>query len=186
MRFANLLVVVSMFAPLPAGAQMSDPAGAAESRERVAALGWLVGEWQGDGWVMVQGAGRQTFTSTEVVESRLDGRLLLVEGVHHDAEGNVVHNALGAITWDAEDDRFVFHTWLGNAGGGGADNALELTEQGFRWSPRASAPDVTIVFEVRHENEAWVETGTVSLPDGRSFQFFEMRLRRTAGSQQVD
>ena len=92
MRVANLLAVVSMLAPLPLVAQMPDAAGAAESCERAAALEWLVGEWAGDGWIMVQGAGRQTFTSSEVVESRLDGRLLLVACDHTEKRAATAEN----------------------------------------------------------------------------------------------
>ena len=174
------VVIGSLLVAAPVAGQMPDPAAAAESRERIAALDWLVGEWEGTGWITVQGAGRQTFTSSEVVESRLDGRVLLIEGLHRSDAGVVVHHALGAITWDAGDDRYVFHTWLGTQGGGGADNTLELTETGFRWSPRGAQSGSTIVFDVRHENGEWIETGTVTLADGRSFPFFGMRLARKA------
>lgn len=180
-RIGMVLVLTGALAA-PAVAQMGDPASAAESRERVAALEWLVGEWEGSGWIAVRGAGRQSFTSTETVESRLDGRLLLVEGLHHNAQGTVVHHALGAITWNANADRYVFHTWLGADGGGGADNPLELTDAGFRWMPQ-SEQGASVVFDVRNEDGQWVETGTVTLPDGREFQFFEMRLTRVTGSR---
>lgn len=164
----------------PLAGQMGDAAGAAESRERVAALAWLVGEWEGTGWIMVRGAGRQTFTSAETVEARLDGRVLVVEGLHRDASGDVVHNALGVITWDADGDRYVFHTWLGNTGGSGTANTLELTGGGFRWYPSSGGAEGAprVVFDARQENGEWVETGTATLPDGREVQFFEMRLHR--------
>lgn len=176
----TILLIGLLALAAPAAAQMADSAGAAESRERVAALGWLVGEWEGAGWIMVRGAGRQTFTSAETVEARLDGRVLVVEGLHHDERGNVVHNALGVIAWDAEHDRYVFHTWLGNAGGGGAANVLELTDDGFRWYPNSGGAEGAprVVFDARQENGEWVETGTATLPEGRELQFFEMRLHR--------
>lgn len=169
---------------VPTSAQMPNPAAAAESRAHMRSFDWLIGEWEGGGWMMVPGAGRLEFTSAENVEWRLDGRVLLVEGLHHaavpDASGErpVVHHALGAITWNASRDAYVFHTWLGNQGGSGADNELVATEDGFIWWPATPEGAPRVEFRVRRVDGEWVERGTVTLPDGETMEFFEMRLRR--------
>lgn len=179
MRSGLLIVAVALAGPAGAAAQVPDPAGAVESRERMAALDWMVGHWEGDGWIVLPGLGRQEFTSRETVEARLDGRVLIVEGVHAArGTGEVMHHALGALSWNASADAFVFHTWLGNSGGSGADNEFETTGDGFRWRPNSGPAGPRVEYTATHAAGEWVERGRATLPNGQTVDFFEMRLRK--------
>lgn len=71
---------------------------------------------------------------------------------HGVVAGEVVHHALGAITYDAHRDEHVFHTWLGNQGGRGGDDALELTENGVVWWPSAPEGAPRVEFRITNTN----------------------------------
>lgn len=67
----------------------------------MAKVAWMAGEWVGDCWAMTP-AGRMNFRVHEVVESKLDGQVLFIEGKGSDPNDptNVVHHAVGVMSHD--------------------------------------------------------------------------------------
>ncbi|HEX6203292.1 MAG TPA: hypothetical protein VF100_09835, partial [Thermoanaerobaculia bacterium] len=124
--------------------------------------------------------GRATFSSREVVEARLGGRVLVVEGLHRSPmpdhpEPVVVHHALGVLSHD-EGDAYRFHTWLANGHGG--DFAARLTGDGVLvWGyddPRRGEVRYTITIA----GGTWREAGEARRDGGEWHPFFEMTLRK--------
>src|SRR5688572_20526028 len=104
--FLSLLSLLSLlsFLPLPLPAQA--PAAIPAQKEEMKKLDFLIGKWQGEGWVKMPGAERQTFTQTETVQKKLGGLALLIEG-HGTSklpggEEKTVFEALAMVTWDPE------------------------------------------------------------------------------------
>ena len=148
----------------------------------MAALAWLVGEWEGEGWID-EGGRRGTFRGTEVVESRMGGRLVVVEGSFTAFMGPElghvpVHQALGVFSWDERAGEHVFRTYTAR-GGNGARNAVEVSEGRVVWGyedPRMGTVRYTLE---RLEDGRWKETGVASGDGGASWRpFFEMVLTR--------
>lgn len=148
-------------------------------------LQWMVGDWEGEGWVMVAPDQRETFTITENVEERLDGEVLLVEGygTTSDEAGTTrpVHEALGVITFDPQDGGFSYRTF--RKGSGQLDPVVEIQpEGGFDWTFEIEAGQrkaKTRYATRRLEDGRWRESGFISLDDGKTWaQFFEMTLSR--------
>ncbi|MGH7573146.1 MAG: hypothetical protein ACREMK_15090, partial [Gemmatimonadota bacterium] len=150
-------------------------------------LAWLVGDWEGEGWIQ-QGpqGGRTEFTQTEHVESAFGGRLLLVEGVGRAKEsagdagagpeaGSIVHHAYGVLSWDLEDSGYDFDTWLVDEAGIDAEATVENGV--LTWGFEAGGGQIR--FRIRQmEHGEWHETGQFS-PDGTTWHsFFEMNLHR--------
>jgi hypothetical protein len=143
---------------------------------RFAPLGWLVGEWQGNGWMMMPNGQRETFNSREIVTRRLGGNALLVEGRHtaSDDPARVVHDALAMLTWDARANAYRFRSALANGQSG--DFPVEVQPNGFTW--RMDLPAGRIDYVIRNEGGAWVERGTMTPANGEAHPIFEMRLTR--------
>ena len=56
----------------------------------------------------------------DTLSARLDGRVLLVEGLHKTPDRTrVVHHAFGVFTWDEKEKHYRFDTYVANRGGGG-------------------------------------------------------------------
>jgi hypothetical protein len=141
------------------------------------ALSFLEGRWEGQGW-MRQGPGEPTrFKSQETVEARFGGRILTVDGLHHDAASDrVVHHAFAVLSYDQGAGRYRFQSYL--ADGRDGDYPGELKDGVFVW--RMEHPQAgRIRYTIRVQDGRWHEVGESSR-DGASWtQFFEMTLTRT-------
>jgi hypothetical protein len=174
-RIMTLLLIVHACWLSVAGAeeQALDP-----GMDAMRGIASLVGRWEGDGW-MRRGPGEpHTFTSLEMVESRLDGRVLIVEGIHHGGGGEAVHHALATISYDPDAGHYRFRSYLANGQAG--DHRGHLDEDGvFRWE--IEMPRGQVRYTIRIEDDEWHEVGHFSA-DGETWDpFFQMDLKRVAG-----
>lgn len=187
MHNRNILMLLTVV-PLFALAQ-PDPAverRVAAQRQAIAKLAFLAGEWDGMGWIQF-GERKIDFLGHERVEPRLDGTLLLVEGLHHEkqpdgSKGRVVHNAMGIFSFDAEAKTYGFRTYV--LRGGGKDAwAKVIADHHVEWGfsdPRGGAMRYTITLTPAGE---WHEIGERSAGDGKPWtKFFEMTLKKRAAT----
>lgn len=111
-----------------AAAQEADPAAA---QAGIARLDFMVGRWRGQGWQQ-RGNERVQTQMLEVVERKLDGAVLLVEGRGTipvlGAEDRVVHHALGLISFDPSTGTYPLRSYL--ATGQSGDFVVSLLEDG--------------------------------------------------------
>jgi len=168
-----LAIVCATAAPLFAQIEV-DPKPAIEAVGEVA---FLVGTWSGEGWVKMGQSPKQEFTQTETVESKLDGALLIIEGIGH-SKGEPEkkgHHALAVVAFDPEGKTLVFSSFM--AGRPRLDVVPEVGESTFTWSfPTPSGGYVRYAIKV--EDDTWHETGEFSI-DGESWHpFFEMSLKK--------
>lgn len=165
-----LFVILALVAPGDGPASASaDPA-----MDAMKALPRLEGQWEGGGWMRMGPGEPVRFVGEERVEARLDGRLLLVEGVHRTPDrSKVVHHAFGVFSWDAAEKRYRFDTYVANRGGG--QHAARLEGNALVWD--LSGPGPKRRFTITVENDEWKEVGHVQLKD-EWVQFFEMTLKR--------
>ena len=162
----------AMACAVPAGAEPPSPTARAE----VAKLAPLVGRWKGVSWMDLPG-GRHHAVSEETVEMRLDGRALLIEGLHRDREtGAVTHHALGVLAWD--DRRREFRMASALASGLTGSYGAKLEGKHLVWmlaGPQGPKRRFTIALDVPGR---WLERGEIS-DDGVTWKtYFEMRLER--------
>ena len=141
-------------------------------------LDFMVGEWRGGGWIQM-GPSKQEFQSSETVERRLGGVLLLIEGRHHDKADSkrLVHHAMGAVSYNLRSKEFEFRAYT--AAGQALTAPARTRDNGLEWSFTPPGSDVNIRYFIRlDEKGQWLETGEMSR-DGKEWrQFFEMRLTR--------
>ena len=136
-------------------------------------LSFLVGEWQGESW-MQMGPEKRTSKGTEVVQLKLGGLLLVVEG-RFESGGQVIHNAYGVLSYDPRAKQYRFHAYTAN--GYMADAKVDVKETGFDWSFEPN-PGTTVRYEMRLDDKGeWLEKGFF-VREGNPIQFFEMRLKK--------
>lgn len=142
-------------------------------RGEVKKLDALVGHWKGTGWIQQEGQ-RMTFTGTEIVQRKLDGLALLVEGRFTDADGKVVHETLAVLSYDPKKSKYNFRTYL--TSGISGDYDFQVTPDGYGWG--FQFPGGTIRYAIRMTSDVWFETGEFSR-DGKTWiKYFEMKLER--------
>ena len=141
------------------------------------AISSLEGRWEGAGWSRRGPAEPEYFTSLEQVESRLDGRALLIEGLHHDTgdAAKVVHHALAMTTYDPDAGRYDFRSYAAGHGSGNFEGHVEggTFIWGFEIPGRGQ-----IRYTIRIEDDEWHEVGEFSADGSQWNQVFQMDLRK--------
>ncbi|HLA64338.1 MAG TPA: hypothetical protein VK610_07905 [Rhodothermales bacterium] len=140
----------------------------------------LVGEWEGPAWYLGRDGARVPLRQHESVQPLLGGHLLLVQGTGRavDADGGageVVFQAVGVISYDAEAGRHYFDAYHD-----GSHLRTELTPTeggGFTWSIEAGARPIRYVMRL-DEAGRWVETGYVQRGDSGEMAVIELTVTR--------
>jgi hypothetical protein len=144
-------------------------------------LDFLVGDWKGEGWMEFVPGQRRGFKGTETAQTKLDGLLLTIEGLHRGqlagkGEVVVVHNAFVLVSYDDKAKRYRFQAFT--ARGNHEDTDGKVTEGQLVW--RMKIPqfgDVRYTIKLDDKGR-WFEIGEVS-QDGKEWRkFFEMALER--------
>jgi hypothetical protein len=133
----------------------------------------LAGKWEGSGWIQ-QGRTRENFTGQELVQKKLDGLALLVEGKFINSEGKVAHETLAVLSATDKPDTFSFATYLAN----GIAGVEEFRVVGDHYEWGFTIPAGTVRYTIRADENRWSEIGEFS-PDGKTWlKNFEMDLKR--------
>jgi len=155
-------------------------AAAASASDEMKKLDFLAGEWKGEGWFQRGPAPREFVLQHEKVTPRLGGKVLVVEGLGHrklesGAAGDVVHDALGIISWDAEKKQYRFAAYT--AASGNVDATMDVGEKSAVWG--FTTPQGRIRYTIRlTEKGQWNEIGEFSRDGEKWMQFFEMTLTK--------
>lgn len=147
------------------------------------AVDFLVGEWDGSGWIMMGREGKATFTQHESIHRAAGGAVVVIEGLGRSADeatkGKVVHDAFAVVSYDAEAKEYRWRAWV--AGGGEVAVKPEISDKKVVWGfkdPR-SGRDIRFTITLTPAGE-WHEIGEMVIGEGKAFQFFEMNLKRRA------
>ncbi len=175
------LLILWLVLVAPAAAQ-SQTSGTTTGLIEMRKLDFLVGNWQGDGWMQF-GPGQRSYSSvTESVQSKLGGRVFVIEGVGRAKvpgkdEETVVHNAFAVLYYDEAAKRYSMRAFLAN--GQSVDAETNLIDGTFEWG--FQMPQGKMKYKIRlNERGQWFEEGAISMDGGKTFhKFFEMTLNRT-------
>ena len=173
--------VAILFLTVAAGSSSGQPPAPAAQQEAMKKLDFLVGQWKGEGWMEFAPGQRRTFKGTEVVQRKLDGLLLAIEGLHRGQVGGkgeevVVHNAFGLVSYDDKAKRYRLQAFTSR--GNYEDAEAKVSEGQLVWGmkvPQFGEVRYTVKLD---DKGRWFEIGEVSR-DGKTWQqFFEMTLQR--------
>ncbi len=138
------------------------------SKSKISQLEFMVGNWEGSGWMMGRDGSKSEFDQTENIQFKLDSTMVLIEGLGK-SQGKVVHNALALLTYNKAEDKLSFRSYLQNGLGG--EFPAELTEGRLYWYPNQNVRYIIWI----NEQGQWFETGEF-LRGENWMQFFEMTL----------
>lgn len=176
-RTTIVLALVAALAPVALAQERPDHS--AEVREALARLPIGPGVWEGEAWYRGGPGAPDTILQTEHVETRLDGTVLLIEGVGR-VEDEVVFHAFATLGYDLARDAYRMTAWLDDGSMTEAETAWE--DGVFTWG--FQVPDgPRIRYRIVSPSEGvWREDGEVSM-DGSTWRpFFGMTLRRTGAA----
>ncbi|HEX6088008.1 MAG TPA: DUF1579 family protein [Thermoanaerobaculia bacterium] len=139
-------------------------------------LDWWVGEWSGPASIRMGPGEPQQVMQSEKVQSKLGGRALLVEGIGKSGD-EVVHQALGVVSYNERTKKYEFDAWT--ARDGHTDAWFEVGENGSAtWgfdTPQGAKIRYTID---RTEKGEWHEVGEFSRDGKQWMKFFDMTLTK--------
>ena len=140
-------------------------------------LSFLVGDWEGTGTTMTGASTSETSHVTERATWRAGGAALMLEGrgtVEADGRTQVVHEAIGLITWNA--GRGVYEMRAFRLGQGWTDTDLTVDGGTLIWGMDTPGGPVRFTVDFSEEDR-WREIGEILRGD-RWIRFLEMELRR--------
>ncbi len=146
----------------------------ASQRAAMQKLDFLVGTWSGPETVITGSGAPLMLTQTEVVESKLGGLVMLVEGTGHNAAGQVLFTALATIAYDDATSSYRFRAYNS---GNYVDAELKVAAQGFTWGYGAGAMKVSNTMQLNANGE-WTETTETTIGSSPPRKTVDMTLQR--------
>ena len=165
-----LLTLTSVIAQ--AGLQPSPEAQAAMKK-----LHGMAGFWRGTGWIQM-GPQRHEFNQTEDVQLKVNGSIVVVDGLGKDATDStqIIHQVFAVISYDQQAGKYLMRAF--RADGNYVDADFKFLEDGrIQWGfTHPMAGEVRYTIELT--DKKWTEKGAMSR-DGKSWMpFFEMNLEK--------
>ncbi len=147
-------------------------------------MDFLIGTWKGKGWIILP-SGRETFTVTESLESKLNGQIVVVDGLgkskdEKTSKERIVHQTYGIFSYDADADKIQFR-WYKAVGGEENLSTIDVSgDNKFSWGFDVPENGVKVKFsESINEKGNWLEIGEMTRDGGKTwFKFFEMELSK--------
>lgn len=144
-------------------------------------LAFLIGDWSGEASVL-RGPGQFVdLAQTEHAQFKLDGLLLLIEGVGiSKSDGTPVLQALGMISFDDASGQYRMRAfndgrWL--------DTAVKLLDQGHTMSWGFTLGEMTTHSVLRiNERGEWIEHADLTIGNRPSQKLIDLTVRRISGA----
>ena len=152
-------------------------------KEKMKIFANWVGRWQGEGSMQMGPGEPRKSKVDEHIESKLDGMVLLVEGIGKAQDATkqeiVVHHALAVLSYDKNTEQYKFRSYLKD--GRSTDAWIKPTgENTFQWGfdiPGRGKTRYSIVLDP--VKKTWDETGEFSQDGTTWMKFFSMHLTKT-------
>jgi hypothetical protein len=150
---------------------------ASGQRAEMKKLDWLVGHWQGAGWIEMGPRGKKEFTQTETIQSKLGGLVLVIEGLGKAREdGSTVHTALAFVSYN---ERAKTYQWRAfTAEGRQTDTVAKVGTNTLEWGMEIAGRGRMRYTIMLNKNGEWFEVGEMSQDGQKWHKFFEMTLKR--------
>lgn len=163
-----ILIILLMFIAGTATGQESQDVNVL--KEEIQKLSFIVGEWEGEGWMMGRDGTKHSFLQSENVQFKLDSTAILIEGIGK-SENQIIHNAIAVIRFNLNEGNYTFTSFLSTGQGG--EFIGEVIDEKFYWYPNEN---MRYIIELNDEGQ-WFEKGEIK-QSGKWLQFFEMTLNR--------
>lgn len=165
------ILVLTLLSFNPSSAQNYDSIAIKEMKK----LSALHGRWSGSGWYQMANQERVEFNQTENIYPKLEGQVLVVNGLGKDPEsGNVVFEAFAVMHFSKEESLYKFNTYTNN--GGHTTASAKLENDSLTWW--FDVPKGTIRYTIHFTQNTWVEDGHFSPDSENWYPFLHMELKK--------
>jgi hypothetical protein len=178
-KFCLIFISILLFS-FSVSAQMPDTAKLEKQRAELKKLDFLVGTWEGTGWMQI-GRERKNATIREVVQPKVGGLIYVVEGIGKNkdektGEERVIHNAYGIFYVDDQTGKLSFRFYKENGQTG--ETPVEVSGTKVVWGFTTQPGNVQVRFtEELNDKGEWTEFGEVFVNE-KWMRFLEMKLRK--------
>lgn len=146
------------------------------NKTEMAKLASLQGKWSGSGWYQSPDQKRHQVNQTEDIYSKLDGQVLVINGLGKDPEtGEEVFEAFAVIRYDQKKGQYEFSSYTKEGHHTLASAKFEGDDLVW-WFDTSKGG--TIKYKIDFTENTWIEDGHFS-PDGEKwYPFFHMELKK--------
>jgi hypothetical protein len=149
-------------------------------RPELSTAAFLLGKWQGAGWIEFVPGRRAEFNQFETITSKLGGGAIVMEGIGTrkggESDGSVTHEAIGILTYDATQKKPLLRAY--RTGGQFVDADVTLEPNKLTWQFQIPGLGTTRYTIVLDDKGRWFEVGELSKDGGEWRKFFETSLSR--------
>jgi hypothetical protein len=145
----------------------------AAQRAAMGRLAFLDGLWRGTAVAGPAGAPQRQMVQTERVGLALDGTVRVIEGRAHDADGTVLFQSFGIVSFDPSSNSFMLRA---HADGQRGDFAFAVEPDGYAWEVPSGPGRVR--YRARVADGRWRQTGELLMPERPPLEIFRMDLQR--------
>lgn len=132
------------------------------------------GTWEGEG-SMQMGPGESKKTKVqERIEYKLDGTILMVEGVGKVGEKKI-HHALGILSYNENKNEYEFNTYLNDGKNSNAWFSVIDTNK-YQWGFDVPTGKIRYSIRIDTSKNTWNEIGEFSKDGTQWWKYFEMNL----------
>ena len=177
----NLLLIFFMVAGVLTGRLLAQ-GHEMGNKEKMKVFAHWVGHWKGEGTMQMGPGDPKKSTVDERIESKLDGTILVVEGVGKSTDPAtqkelVVHHAFAVLSYDQQSGNYKFRTYLND--GRSTDAWLKIVDQNkYQWGFDSPRGKVRYNISIDPVKNTWNEMGEYSQDGNNWMKFFEMNLAR--------
>ncbi len=174
----NVLILIACFAGLSIGKAYAQPPSKV-AQEQLKKLAYWAGDWKGEATIR-RGPGEPTIINQEEhIEFRLEGTILLVEGLGRSPEdGSKIFNALAIINYDETSNQFKMKSYLQE--GRSTDAWFKIiTENTYEWGFDVPSGKIKYTITLDPTKGTWNEKGAFSQDGNNWMPFMEMNLTKT-------
>jgi hypothetical protein len=157
-------------------AQQSPVPSVEVQRAEMAKLGFLAGKWAGEARIM-RGTGEpDVLMQTEEAQYKLDGLILLIEGIGRTRDGKPALAALGVVSYD--DERKIYHMRAFNDGRFlETDVTLLDNERGITWGFALGQVTTSSVMRINEKGD-WTEHTEIKIGEQPAKTYLELTVSR--------
>jgi len=145
----------------------------AAQRAAMGRLAFLDGLWRGTAVAGPAGAPQRQMVQTERVGLALDGTVRVIEGRAHDADGAVLFQSFGIVSFDPASNSFMLRA---HADGQRGDFTFAVEPDGYAWEVPSGPGSVR--YRARVADGRWRQTGELRMPERAPLEIFRMDLQR--------
>ena len=175
----NVLILIACFAGLSIGKAYAQPPSKV-AQEQLKKLEYWKGDWKGEA-TSRRGPGEPTLINQEEhIEFRLEGTILLVEGLGRSPEdGSKIFNALAIINYDEANNQFKMKSYLQE--GRSTDAWFKIiTENTYEWGFDVPSGKIKYTITLDPTKGTWNEKGAFSQDGNNWMNFMEMNLKKVS------